>query len=159
MKQSWSGQQSSWQHGPETVKVPLSSSQRARELANKETQRSKARALDHWADRTDTIHDLPEITDEDFDDGGDEGGLDNYEEAPEKSELSEETKTLLHQAMTTPFDNNTRREIRNRYPVPESDATRTPKLDEIFTCSESKFQRNLEGKAIEKDLLQITGLS
>ncbi len=132
-----------------------SPSPRRKEPESSRTKRTRGAESEHshyhWADRTDTIHDLQEITDEDFD----EGGLDNYEEAPEKSELSEETKTLLQQAMTIPLNNNTR-EIRNRYPVPESDATCTPKLDEIFTSSESKFQRNLEGKAIEKDLLQIT---
>ena len=57
--------------------------------------------------------------------------------------------------MSSTMDNITRRELRNKYPVPETDTTRVPKLDEIFTSSESKFQRNTEAKAVEKDLITL----
>ena len=36
------------------------------------------------------------------------------------------------------------------------DMTRTPKLDEIFTSLESKFQKNAEAKSVEKNLLHVT---
>ena len=49
-----------------------------------------------------------------------------------------------------------RREIRGRYPIPATTLTRTPKVDEIFTSSESRFPKNTEAKAIEKDLSHIS---
>ncbi len=62
---------------------------------------------------------------------------------------------MLTRAITSTLDNSTRREIRGRYPVPETDLTRTPKLDEIFTAAESKFQKHGEAKNTEKGLLHI----
>ena len=104
-----------------------------------------------WALQSDTVSDLPPITDRDFCDSDEE--LTPREEGVK---LSEETEYVLSQLITATLENNTRREICGRYPVPETDMTRTPKLDEIFTSSESKFQKNAEAKSVEKDLLHVT---
>ena len=58
--------------------------------------------------------------------------------------------------VSSTLSNVARKELQNRYPVPETDTTRVQKLDEIFTSSESKFQKNTEAKAVEKDLLHIS---
>ena len=91
-----------------------------------------------WALRSDTVSDLPPITDRDFCDSDEE--LTPREEGVK---LSEETEYVLSQSTTAMLENNTRREIRGRYPVPETDMTRTPK-------------KNAEAKSVEKDLLHVT---
>ncbi len=109
-----------------------------------------------WSERTDTVHDLAPITDADW-----EIEPEDSEEPTTitKARLSEETSGLLSDAITSTLSNVGRREIRGKYPVPETDLTRTPKLDEIFTASESKFMKNGEAKTVEKDLLHITACS
>ena len=105
-----------------------------------------------WADRTDTVDDLPPLDDEAFKDD------DECEEDGEihRLKLSEETVVAWSKAVSSTLNNSTRKELRNRYPVPETDTTRVPKLDEIFQSSESKFHKNTEAKAVEKDLLHIS---
>ena len=72
------------------------------------------------------------------------------------SKLSEETESILNMAMTAPLSTTERRKIRGRYPIPATTLTRTPKVDEIFTSSESRFPKNTDTKAIEKDLSHIS---
>ena len=105
-----------------------------------------------WYSRRDTVDDLPPITDDDFDE-------DDHNIEPEDSyasKLSEEINQTLNTAITSTLSNSERREIRAKYPVPETDLTRTPKLDEIFTSTESRFQKNTEAKGVDKDLLHVT---
>ena len=102
-----------------------------------------------WYLRTDTVLDIS--PDADF-------GWEDHEE-PEcspTSKLSEETESILNRAMTAPLSTTERREIRGRYPIPATTLTRTPKVDEIFTSSESRFPKNTDAKAIEKDLSHIS---
>ena len=106
-----------------------------------------------WCDRTDTVDDLPPLTDKDFRD--DEEDLIEEQHHEGLLQLSEGTSTILTKAITCTLDNKERREIRGCYPVPETDSTRVPKLDEIFTSSESRFQKNTEAKTVERDLLHI----
>ena len=70
-------------------------------------------------------------------------------------ELSEDMLTLVKEAWSGPLKNSQRREIRNRYPVPDTQHTKTPKLDEIFSSSESLFAMSTEAKQTDKDILQL----
>ena len=112
----------------------------------KEPERSR-----HWADRTDTVLDLPPIRDDEWAEEDEDG----EEDRPFR--LSEESKEAVKKHFTTTLENSQRREIRGRYPVLDMPEIRTPKLDDIFNASESKFVKNPEAKQVDKDLLQIQG--
>ena len=104
---------------------------------------------------------LPPITEEahDYDNNSDS------EVPPEKTSkqetlvISKENQELMAKTITSTLGRQERQQIRNRYPVPEMDVTRVPKLDEIFTSSESKVQKHPEAKAVKKDLLHIQACS
>ena len=70
-------------------------------------------------------------------------------------ELSEDTLTLIKEAWSGPLENSQRREIRNQYPVPDTQHTKTPKLDEIFSSSESLFAKNTEDKQTDRAVARI----
>ena len=116
---------------------------------------SRSRKPLNWADRVDRVCDLSPLRDEDLSDGEEDMEMIDRP-VTENLTLSEETFEIWSKAVASTMDNTTRRELRSKYPVPETDTTRVPKLDEIFTSSESKFQKNSEAKAVEKDLLHIS---
>ena len=103
-----------------------------------------------WHLRTDTVLDIPPDAEFGWEDH-DEQGCSSM-----TAKLSEETEVILATAMTSTLSNAERKEVREKYTVPNSVLTRTPKLDEIFTASEYRFQKNTEARAVERDLFQIT---
>ena len=58
--------------------------------------------------------------------------------------LLEETMKAATEALTTTLENWKQREIQWWYLVLDIPATRTPKVDNIFSSSESRFSRNTE---------------
>ena len=100
-----------------------------------------------WADRTDTYEDVPPLRRDEWED--DEAMSD-----AQANELSSETTAVLQDSFTNILENSQRRD---RYPVPNTPTTRTPKVDDIFTVPESKFSKNSEAKQVDKDLLQSQG--
>ena len=125
------------------------------ESSRSRTSRSK-KLPSSWADRTDRVWDLSPLHDSDFLKSDGEEEQEGEKTQVNNLTLSEETSKNWGKAVSSTMDNSTRKELRNKYPVPETDTTRVPKLDEIFTSSESKFQKNTEAKAVEKDLLHIS---
>ena len=70
--------------------------------------------------------------------------------------LLEETMKAATEALTTTLENWKRREIQWWYLVPDTLVTRTPKVDNIFSSSESRFSRNTElACQLDKDLLPL----
>ena len=72
-------------------------------------------------------------------------------------ELSEDTLALVKNAWSKSLGNSHRREIQNKYPVPDTPHSKTPKLDEIFSSADSNFSKSAEAKQTDKELLQLQG--
>ena len=71
--------------------------------------------------------------------------------------LSEETELLLKESLQKSLGNSRKRKIRERYPIPATVGMKTPKLDDLFTSAESKFTKDTEARAFEKDLVNTQG--
>ena len=83
---------------PPRRKEPESSRRKAAKSVEPERSTST-----HWADRSDTVHDLCELTDEDFADPN-EDEYDHHQN-PETQKLSEETEHMLTRTITSTLDN------------------------------------------------------
>ena len=147
--------------------TPVRSKEPERTKKRSETERSRGRygsersyrqTLERedsplWADRTDTYEDVPPLRGDEWED--DEAVSETAD--AQANELSSETTAVLQDSFTNILENSQRRDVRDRYPVPNTPATRTPKVDDIFTVPESKFSKNSEAKQVDKDLLQSQG--
>lgn len=124
---------------------------------SKRTEPPASRALESqsgrdWADRDDTFRDLPEFHEDEWEDAED---VVDY--SVQKRRLSRETDAFLEETFSTTLENVQRKEVRDRYPIPSTPMTRTPKVDDIFALPESKFMKSAEARQMDKDLLQSQG--
>ena len=118
----------------------------------KDTGYLRRERISCWADRSDTAHDLSPVR---------EGGWEYHDPRPtskaEELVLTEETDLLIKESLQKSLGNSQKREIRDHYPIPATVVTQTPKLYDLFTLAESKFTKDSEARAFEKDLVNTQG--
>ena len=94
-----------------------------------------------WADRTDSVADLPPLPrwpDEEKDD-------ETSGETREPFEVSESTSALLKKSFTSTFPHVERRKLQGMFHVPNVNETRCPRLDSVFKTVGSSLRE--EAKA------------
>ena len=109
-----------------------------------------------WADRMDR-RDRGDVSPP-LDDGTVHWPDSDEEEPPRKSRkisVSEETKELIKSAFCKSLPNATRKETRNRCPVPDVPYTRCPRVDPMFKTPDSRFSSNTDAKQIDNDLQKV----
>ena len=120
-----------------------------------DTERSRrgSQSDRHWADRDDTVLDLPPLKGDEWVNDDDDKLVTSVQEG----RLSRETTAFLEEAFSTTLENSQRREVRDHYAVPSTPMTWTPKVDDIFALLDSKFMKSAEARQMDKDLLQSQG--
>lgn len=109
----------------------------------------------YWADRTDSAADLPLLTGREWEDLEDDDPA--VEAESSKGQLPEEVLAHVYSCFTSSLSRTARRSIKEMYQIPDTPVTRTPKIDELFTSQDSKFNKDSEAKQIDKDILSIQG--
>ena len=108
-----------------------------------------------WADRTDSVSDLPPLTGCEWEDSEDNDPA-TEAESPE-GQLPEEVSAHVNSCFTSLLSWTARQSIKKRYQIPDTLVTRTPKIDKLFTSQDSKFNKDSEAKQIDKDILSTQG--